>query len=48
MKDYSSPYSRWAGIGPYYAMFPLDFVEGVIERYTCQGQSILDPFAGRA
>ncbi len=48
MKDYQSAYSRWAGIGPYYAMFPLDFVEGVIQRYTRPGQSILDPFAGRA
>lgn len=48
MTSYGTPYSRWAGIGPYYAMFPLDFVEGVIQRYTRPGQSILDPFAGRA
>src|SRR5258706_4106264 len=45
--DYQTPYRRWAGIGPYYAMFPTQFVETVIEKYTKPGDWILDPFAGR-
>ena len=38
---------RWAALGPYYAMFPLDFVNRVIEQYSRPGQAILDPFMGR-
>ncbi|MDQ3521646.1 MAG: site-specific DNA-methyltransferase [Gemmatimonadota bacterium] len=39
---------RWAGIGPYYAMFPTDFAFEVVRSYTEPGQAVLDPFAGRA
>jgi len=39
---------RWAGIGPYYAMFPVKFADEVIEQYTKEGDIVLDPFAGRA
>lgn len=39
--------SRWAGVGPYYAMFPVGFADHVIERYTSPGATVLDPFAGR-
>lgn len=39
---------RWAAIGPYYAMFPLDFAFQVIEERSSPGQVIIDPFAGRA
>jgi len=39
--------SRWARLGPYYAMFPMDFACNVIERYSEQGGYVLDPFAGR-
>ncbi len=39
---------RWAGIGPYYAMFPLEFAFRVIANYTRPGDAVLDPFAGRA
>lgn len=39
---------RWAGIGPYYAMFPVKFANEVIEQYTKEGDMVLDPFAGRA
>lgn len=46
--SYATAYDRWAGIGPYYAMFPRSFVDQVVEEYTRPGQSILDPFAGRA
>lgn len=39
---------RWAGLGPYYAMFPIDFAFNVIEQYSSLGDAVLDPFAGRA
>ncbi len=39
--------SRWAGIGPYYAMFPAPFANEVVQKYTAPGDTVLDPFAGR-
>ncbi len=39
--------SRWAGVGPYYAMFPKAFCDAVIENYCKRGDTVLDPFAGR-
>lgn len=39
---------RWAGVGPYYAMFPVDFAFEVVNKYCKKGGHILDPFAGRA
>ena len=39
---------RWAGIGPYYAMFPTRFADEVIRQYTEPGDLVLDPFAGRS
>lgn len=39
--------ARWAAVGPYYAMFPMDFAFEVIEKYTQPGDRILDPFVGR-
>lgn len=39
--------SRWARLGPYYAMFPVNFAENIVNKYTRAGDSILDPFAGR-
>ena len=44
---YETAESRWAGVGPYYAMFPVEFAEHVVQKYTSFGASILDPFAGR-
>lgn len=44
---YDTAASRWAGVGPYYAMFPADFADSVIEKYTQPGDTVLDPFAGR-
>ncbi len=38
---------RWEGLGPYYAMFPTSFADGVVRRYTQSGETVLDPFAGR-
>ncbi|MGH2508318.1 MAG: DNA methyltransferase [Ktedonobacteraceae bacterium] len=45
--DYSSAAGRWQGIGPYYAMFPTQFADEVVERHTDPGDKVLDPFAGR-
>lgn len=45
--NFSNATGRWAGVGPYYAMFPLTFAFDVVDHYTRQGESVLDPFAGR-
>lgn len=47
MGKFATAAARWAGIGPYYAMFPASFADRVIKRYTRPGQAVLDPFAGR-
>ncbi|HWF44870.1 MAG TPA: DNA methyltransferase, partial [Candidatus Kapabacteria bacterium] len=44
---YSTAESRWAGVGPYYAMFPVSFSDRVVKNYTKCGDGVLDPFAGR-
>src|ERR1700722_17972658 len=44
---YETAESRWEGIGPYYAMFPVKFADHVVQKYTSSGATILDPFAGR-
>lgn len=44
---YGTAAKRWAGVGPYYAMFPSVFCDAVIAKYSVEGDTILDPFAGR-
>ncbi|MFL5245447.1 MAG: DNA methyltransferase [Gemmataceae bacterium] len=44
---YETAESRWAGVGPYYAMFPVEFADHVVMKYTTSGETVLDPFAGR-
>lgn len=44
---YSNAAGRWAGFGPYYAMFPVNFARQVVESMTPKGGSVLDPFCGR-
>ncbi len=44
---FSTAASRWAGVGPYYAMFPSSFSNAVITKYSKKGDAVLDPFAGR-
>jgi DNA modification methylase len=39
---------RWAGVGPYYAMFPVSFAIAAVKEHTKRGDTVLDPFAGRA
>jgi DNA methylase len=45
--QFSTAARRWAGVGPYYAMFPSAFCDSVIQRYSSKGDTVLDPFAGR-
>lgn len=44
---FSTAVNRWAGIGPYYAMFPSAFCDVVVQKYCKEGETVLDPFAGR-
>ena len=44
----SNAIGRWAAVGPYYAMFPLEFAFDVVHKYSKPEQLVLDPFAGRA
>jgi DNA methylase len=46
-RTYQTATSRWAGVGPYYAMFPVEFADQVVQTYTQPGEAIIDPFAGR-
>ena len=43
----SSTEGRWAGFGPYYAMFPVSFAKEVISNYSKPGDTVVDPFCGR-
>ncbi len=45
---YATAAERWAGVGPYYAMFPTAFSNAVVDSFTAPGDVVLDPFAGRA
>lgn len=47
LKGFKTAESRWARLGPYYAMFPLEFAFDVVEKYSERGDYIIDPFAGR-
>lgn len=47
LKGFKTAEARWARFGPYYAMFPLEFAFEVIEKYSAEGDYIIDPFAGR-
>jgi hypothetical protein len=47
VKTYGTAAKRWEGVGPYYAMFPIRFADAVIKEYTKEGDTVLDPFAGR-
>lgn len=47
IREFSTAEGRWAGFGPYYAMFPTEFAYDVIRAYSREGGRILDPFCGR-
>ena len=38
---------RWARLGPYYAMFPVEFARQVVGSFSKPGDTVLDPFCGR-
>jgi hypothetical protein len=46
-RTYQTAADRWAGIGPYYAMFPVWFADIVVREFSAPGDVVLDPFAGR-
>jgi hypothetical protein len=46
-QSFGTAEGRWAGFGPYYAMFPTQFAKSVVARFSLPGQLVLDPFAGR-
>src|ERR1041385_6576382 len=46
-RTFETARARWMGVGPYYAMFPALFCDRVIQKYTAEGDRVLDPFAGR-
>lgn len=39
---YEAAHSRWAGVGPYYAMFAAEFADQVIAKHTKEGDTVLD------
>ena len=45
--SFGSAAGRWARLGPYYAMFPIDFVTETLRGYGTPGQAVIDPFCGR-
>ncbi len=47
MRLFDTAAKRWAGVGPYYAMFPVAFADEVVSKYTEEKDTVLDPFAGR-
>ena len=47
LHGFSTAESRWARLGAYYAMFPVDFVERVVRKMSKKGATIVDPFCGR-
>lgn len=47
VNGFKTPEARWARLGPYYAMFPVDFAFEVVKKYSKEGDFIIDPFAGR-
>ena len=46
LSAFSTP-GRWVRLGPYYAMFPVDYVMKTIRRYGKPGHAVIDPFCGR-
>lgn len=38
---------RWSSLGPYYAMFPIEFARWVVERFCPKDGVVFDPFCGR-
>lgn len=43
----SSAPGRWVRLGPYYAMFPVEYVTETVQCHGKPGQAVVDPFCGR-
>lgn len=43
----STAVGRWSTLGPYYAMFPVDFARRTVEALCPPAGAVLDPFCGR-
>jgi hypothetical protein len=43
----STPEGRWCGLGPYYAMFPTEFVRRAVETFCPTKGRVIEPFSGR-
>lgn len=43
----STAIGRWSTLGPYYAMFPVDFARRTVETFCRSRGAVLDPFCGR-
>lgn len=44
---YRTANSRWSRLGPYYAMFPMEFAIETINKFSNENDYVLDPFTGR-
>jgi hypothetical protein len=42
-----SAIGRWLRLGPWYAMFPVEFAHETIQTHSKPGDCVLDPFMGR-
>ena len=47
LRGFGTADGRWARLGPYYAMFPVEFARQVIDNLSQSGDTVLDPFCGR-
>lgn len=47
LSGFGTAEGRWARLGPYYAMFPVEFARDVIDNLSQRGDTVLDPFCGR-
>lgn len=47
LSGFATAEARWARLGPYYAMFPVDFAVNVVQQFSQLSSTVLDPFCGR-
>ncbi len=45
--SWASAMGRWVRLGPYYAMFPVEYVIDVMRSHCKSGRAVIDPFCGR-
>ena len=47
LNGYGTAEARWARLGPYYAIFPIEFASAAVNAFSKPGDVVLDPFSGR-